>query len=95
MPLLGLERELDHAACKALIERATRLTREHSFAVTTHCRLGYAGAQTLAKLDDDPTIDIVVMGSHGRTGIRRALLGSVAEKVVRHAMCPVLIARRR
>lgn len=95
MPVLGLERELDRAACGALTERATRLTREHAFAVRTQCRLGYAGAQTLARLDDDPTIDIVVMGSHGRTGIRRAVLGSVAEKVVRHARCPVLIARQR
>jgi universal stress protein A len=34
--------------------------------------------------------DVVVMGTHGRTGIPRLLLGSVAEKVVRHAKCPVL-----
>jgi nucleotide-binding universal stress UspA family protein len=37
---------------------------------------------------------LVVMGSRGRTGIRRALLGSVAEKIVRHAVCPALVARR-
>lgn len=95
MPVLGLEQELDRAACDELTKRETRLKREHSFAITTQSRLGYAGAQTLAKIDGDPTIDIVVMGSHGRTGIRRALLGSVAEKVVRHARCPVLVARRR
>jgi nucleotide-binding universal stress UspA family protein len=46
-------------------------------------------------LDDDPTFDLVIMGSHGRTGIRRVLLGSVAEKVVRHARRPVLVARKR
>lgn len=34
--------------------------------------------------------DLIVMGTHGRTGIRRALLGSVAEHVVREAACPVL-----
>lgn len=43
----------------------------------------------------DPAIDLIVMGTHGRTGIKHALLGSVAEKVVRHAPCPVLVVRNR
>lgn len=37
--------------------------------------------------------DIIVMGSHGRTGLKRLLMGSVAEKVIGHASCPVLIVR--
>src|SRR6185503_10139139 len=37
--------------------------------------------------------DLVVVGSHGRSGIERALLGSVAERVVRHAHVSVLVAR--
>lgn len=35
--------------------------------------------------------DMIVMSTHGRSGIRRALLGSVAEDVVRHSPCPVLL----
>ena len=35
-------------------------------------------------------IDLIVMGTHGRTGLRRVLMGSVAEAVVRKANCPVL-----
>lgn len=35
--------------------------------------------------------DLIVMGSHGRTGLSHALVGSVAERVLRHASCPVLI----
>jgi nucleotide-binding universal stress UspA family protein len=37
--------------------------------------------------------DLIVMGTHGRTGIKHALIGSVAEKIVRTAPCPVLTVR--
>jgi nucleotide-binding universal stress UspA family protein len=37
--------------------------------------------------------ELIVMGSHGRTGVKRLLLGSVAEHVVRHAKCPVVTVR--
>lgn len=43
---------------------------------------------------DQLGIDLIVMGTHGRRGITRALLGSVAETVVRSAPCPVLTVRR-
>ncbi len=36
------------------------------------------------------SIDLIVMGTHGRTGVKRILMGSVAEAVVRRAACPVL-----
>lgn len=39
-------------------------------------------------------IDLIVIGTHGRTGVKRALLGSVAENVVRHAEIPVLTVHR-
>jgi nucleotide-binding universal stress UspA family protein len=39
-------------------------------------------------------VDLIVMGTHGRTGLQHMLLGSVAEKVVRLAPCPVLVARQ-
>lgn len=49
----------------------------------------------LAKLDEDRTFDLIVAGTHGRTGIKRVLVGSVAEKLVRHAPCSVLVVRGR
>lgn len=42
----------------------------------------------------DNNIDLIVMGTHGRSGMSHMLLGSVAEKVVRRAPCPVLTVRR-
>ncbi len=39
------------------------------------------------------SFDLIIMGTHGRTGLKHALLGSVAEKVVRKAPCPVLTVR--
>lgn len=42
----------------------------------------------------DGDYDLIVVGTHGRTGIQHVLLGSVAERVVRHAPCPVLVARQ-
>jgi len=40
-------------------------------------------------------VDLIVLATHGRTGIKRLLIGNVAEKVVRHAPCPVLIVKSR
>jgi nucleotide-binding universal stress UspA family protein len=44
---------------------------------------------------DDWNADLIVVGSHGRTGLKRMLLGSVAQSVVAHAHCSVEVARRR
>jgi universal stress protein A len=39
--------------------------------------------------------DLIILATHGRTGLKRALLGSTAERVVRHASCPVLVVREK
>jgi nucleotide-binding universal stress UspA family protein len=43
----------------------------------------------------DHRIDLVVLATHGRTGIKRLIIGNVAERVVRHAPCPVLTVKPR
>jgi nucleotide-binding universal stress UspA family protein len=86
-------RDLELHSAEALDRAAARITERVTVPVVTKSRIGYPGAQIFAELEHDPSVDLVVTGSHGRTGIKRALLGSVAEKVVRHARCPVLVAR--
>jgi universal stress protein A len=49
--------------------------------------------QRIIDLAREQQIDLIVMGTHGRTGLQHVLLGSVAENVVRLAPCPVLIVR--
>lgn len=47
-------------------------------------------AAEIVRAAKDNHCDVIVMGTHGRTGLKRALMGSVAEHVVREAPCPVL-----
>jgi universal stress protein A len=63
--------------------------------VTSKLPLGVPWERIVAAARADPTIEWIVVGSHGRTGIKRALLGSVAERVVRHAPCSVVVGRPR
>jgi nucleotide-binding universal stress UspA family protein len=48
----------------------------------------------IAQTAEDAEADLIVLPSHGRTGISRLLIGSVAERVVRLAHCPVLVLRK-
>ena len=56
--------------------------------------LGSPGSE-IVKAAKEWQADLIVIGSHGRRGITRALVGSVAEAVVRHAPCPVVVVRSR
>lgn len=55
-------------------------------------RILHAGpaGEVICWLGEERSCDLIVMGTHGRTGLKHLLLGSVAEYVVRHARCPVL-----
>ena len=60
--------------------------------VTTQKAIGEPAAEIVA-FARSAGVDLVVVGTHGRTGIEHALMGSVAERVVRRAHCPVLTVR--
>ena len=50
-------------------------------------------ADQIVNFVKDENADLIVMGTHGRTGVKRLLLGSVAEAIMRRAPCPVLVMR--
>lgn len=45
----------------------------------------------ICRIAEEEQFDMIIMGSHGRTGLPHIVLGSIAERVVRHAPCPVLV----
>ncbi|WP_144926699.1 universal stress protein [Halorubrum salsamenti] len=69
---------------------ATDLAGEHNIELNTVTEVGRP-ARGILEYADDHGIDQIVMGSHGRSGIDRTLLGSVAETVTRRARIPVTI----
>ena len=50
--------------------------------------------QTILDTAKDKGVDLIIMGTHGRTGLTHVLMGSVAEKILRLAPCPVLVTRK-
>jgi len=60
--------------------------------IKSRLKVGYPRDEILAAAEEDQ-VDMIVMGTHGRTGISHLFLGSVAEQVVRRARCPVMTIR--
>lgn len=77
------------------IELEKTLTPEQvaKYRVNFVLRLGSPAHELLGYLRDRPTIDLVVMATHGRGAVARLMMGSVADKVVRSAPCPVVTIR--
>jgi nucleotide-binding universal stress UspA family protein len=59
-----------------------------------HARIGKP-ADEILRLCKDVAADLVFIGSHGATGLERLVLGSVSERVVREAKCPVMVVRAK
>jgi nucleotide-binding universal stress UspA family protein len=86
-----LQSELAHrrATLEKMVEEAARqgIRARHDVVEGT-------AAEVICDTADSVGADLIVVGSHGRTGIKRYFLGSVAERVVRMASCSVLVARK-
>ena len=73
------------------LELARRRDRVTSAGLQCHYRcLDGIAAKEIVRRAEETNADLVVVGTHGRRGLARAMLGSVAERVVQHAACPVL-----
>jgi nucleotide-binding universal stress UspA family protein len=69
------------------------LAKKNISGVTVNVQFGDPGT-VIADYADELGADLIVIPSHGYHGVKRFVLGSVAERVIRHANCPVLVLRR-
>jgi nucleotide-binding universal stress UspA family protein len=82
------------ADAQRLIDHAASALKAHNLSVQTVVREGDPRSAIVDEADEWGA-DLIVVGSHGRTGLKRLFLGSVAQTVVSHAPCSVEVVRRR
>jgi nucleotide-binding universal stress UspA family protein len=93
---VGRTEEVEQArqeAQKVLDEQARKVSEVGGTVAKIHSRAGAVDEEIVVLAEEEGT-DLIVMGSRGLSGIRRALMGSVSDSVVRHAHCPVIVVRR-
>ena len=83
----------EREAQEVLFEQLDKIEEAGAIAVGAHLKRGRA-AETITDVAKDLGAGLIVMGSRGLGGVRRALMGSVSDSVVRHAHCPVLVVRQ-
>ncbi len=86
--------ETAKAAAREQMSELTQMNFLRGILCETEVRIGPA-IDEICGQSGQPGIDLVVTSTHGRSGVKRALLGSVAEHVVRYAECPVLTVPSR
>lgn len=84
--------ELQRNAQSLLDEQAERIRAAGGTIAGAHLRLGHPAEQIIA-LGEEIGAGVIVVGSRGLGTLRRAVLGSVSENVVRYASCPVFVVR--
>jgi len=86
----GLVEKMSEEA-KQHLDNAKKKVDEAKIPCETIVRMGGQPHVFIVDEAKEKEIDLIVMGTHGRSGIRRVLLGSVAQNVIGHAPCPVLV----
>lgn len=92
----NLDAEQERIASEALasLEDLSPRLRREQVDVQTAIEVGHA-ADRIVDYAEAHAVDLIVMSTHGRTGVQRWLMGSVAGKVISSAPCPVLLVRAR
>jgi nucleotide-binding universal stress UspA family protein len=85
--------EIEGKAAVAVEERVVAVTGRAPGSFTVHIMSGAADAEVLREAEE-VSATLIATGSRGLTGIARLLLGNIAERIVRYAHCPVLVARK-
>ena len=85
-------REAAQQEAEARLDRTFTASERERFRASTEIADGRP-ARTIVEVGRQRGADLIVMGTHGRTGVAHLLLGSVTEKVLRTASCPVLAVR--
>jgi nucleotide-binding universal stress UspA family protein len=78
---------------ESLSVKLRELRPRHANVAVEHRLIEAEPVATILQVADDAGADVIVMGTHGRTGLSRVLMGSVAERVVRQAPCPVVTVK--
>jgi nucleotide-binding universal stress UspA family protein len=78
---------------KKWIRDVKQLSQKEKVRMRSEIMIGVPAPTTIIEYAKKKHIDLIVMGTRGRTGIRKLLLGSVAGAVLAHAGCPVLLVR--
>ncbi|QEG33775.1 universal stress protein [Bythopirellula goksoeyrii] len=92
-PLVGWNMISDEDRTKYLLEMLRKKFTDEKYK-KVHFIISYGTpAEEITQVAKNENCDMIVLPSHGRTGLARLLIGSVAERVVRLAHCPVLVLR--
>ena len=79
-----------------LNKKLAALARDHSFSpANCHILRGTPAFDEICRLAQQIPADLIVMPTHGYTGLRHVFLGSTAERVVQHSLCPVFVVREK
>jgi nucleotide-binding universal stress UspA family protein len=87
-----MEKDAEEAARTRLKEQVQKIHEAGGEITETHARVGFPEAK-IVDLAEEMRAGLIVIGSRGLGPLRRALMGSVSDSVVRHAHCPVLVVR--
>ena len=87
------QEELDEEAQRLIDEQVEQIKAAGGTVTQAHLRVGRPDEEIVA-LAEEIGAGLIVVGSRGLGGIRRALMGSVSDSIVRHAHCPVLVVRK-